>query len=388
MIHGRPWVLATEGRVDSEYKGKPLFDAQIIYMPRNPRGAHGYGFPPVEQILITINTALRRETMQLAHFTQSNVPAGMATSPEGWSPDQVKQYQDWFDNLLSGNLGERTKVIWGPSGAKYQTFKEPPFKDDFDEWLARIVSFAFSLPPTWAVRQMNRSTANTAQEVALEEGLAPLMVWVKRLIDNIIQDRMGHTDLEFVWGDKRPVDPSDQQKMLSGYVKEGLMTRNEARDTLGMNPIPGGDDTTVEVAGQGILLVEDLDQISDNIANPPPPAPVLPSGNRPPAKKPSPNSSAKPNSSSKRPAARPASGKTPSKTKKGVAKTLYVHRPLKNADEVRAWAKDAGFKNTLEPDDLHVTVAFSKDPLDWDAAGDHFDELEYSSGQCSVEPLG
>ena len=182
VIHGRPWVLAQEGRVDSEYRGKPLFDAQIIYMPRNPRGAHGYGFPPVEQILITINTALRRETMQLAHFTQSNVPAGMATSPEGWSPDQVKQYQDWFDNLLSGNLGERTKVIWGPSGAKYQTFKEPPFKDDFDEWLARIVSFAFSLPPTWAVRQMNRGTANTAQEVALEEGLAPLMVWVKRLI--------------------------------------------------------------------------------------------------------------------------------------------------------------------------------------------------------------
>lgn len=113
VIHGRPWVLATEGRVDSEYRDKPLFDQQIIYMPRNPRGAHGYGFPPVEQILITINTALRRETMQLAHFTNSNVPAGMATSPEGWSPDQVKQYQDWFDNLLSGNLGERTKVIWG-----------------------------------------------------------------------------------------------------------------------------------------------------------------------------------------------------------------------------------------------------------------------------------
>lgn len=85
------------------------------------------------------------------------------------------------------------------------------------------------------------------------------MVWVKQLIDNVIQDRMGHPDLEFVWSDKRPVDPSDQQKMLTGYVKEGLMTRNEARDDLGMTPIPGGDDATVEVAGQGILLVEDIE---------------------------------------------------------------------------------------------------------------------------------
>ena len=95
---------------------------------------------------------------------------------------------------------------------------------------------------------------------------------------------MGHTDLEFVWGDKRPVDPSDQQKMLAGYVKDGIYTRNESRDVIGMNPIPGGDDATVEVAGQGILLVEDLKQISDNLANPPPPpapADTRSGGNRP-----------------------------------------------------------------------------------------------------------
>lgn len=50
-------------------------------------------------------------------------------------------------------------------------------------------------------------------------------------------------------------------------------------------------------------------------------------------------------------------------------KTLYVHRRLLNAADVLRWAKDQGFAATLEPDDLHVTVAFSRDELDWRAAG-------------------
>lgn len=45
--------------------------------------------------------------------------------------------------------------------------------------------------------------------------------------------------------------------------------------------------------------------------------------------------------------------------------TLYVNRPLKNADQVIAWAKAQGFETCLQPDDMHVTVCFSKTPVDW-----------------------
>jgi hypothetical protein len=99
----------------------------------------------------------------------------MVTGPDGWSTDQIAAYQEWFNSILAGNTAEKTRLIWGPPGAKYQAFKEAPYKDDFDEWLARIVCYAFSLPPTAFVRQVNRATAGTAQEVALEEGLAPIM---------------------------------------------------------------------------------------------------------------------------------------------------------------------------------------------------------------------
>jgi len=46
-------------------------------------------------------------------------------------------------------------------------------------------------------------------------------------------------------------------------------------------------------------------------------------------------------------------------------KPLYVHRPLLNPQPLILWAKEQGFTKTLTPDDFHVTIVYSKKPLDW-----------------------
>jgi len=235
VIHGRPWKLLTSD--------------ELLYLPRNPRPHKAYGFGPVEQIIMTINIALRRQAMQLQHFTEGNVPPGLLNAPDGWNVEQIRQFQEWFDSVLAGNTGARSRLVWAPSGTTYQAFTEAPYKDEFDEWLARIVCYAFSLPSTAFTRQVNRATAETAQEAALAEGLAPLKGWVKRLADHVIQDRMGHADLEFAWVDLRPADPAEQAKMLDIYVRGGIYTVNEARDILGFDPIAGGEAAMVYGSG-------------------------------------------------------------------------------------------------------------------------------------------
>ncbi len=102
---------------------------------------------------MTVNIGLRRQAMQLAHFTDGNVPPGLLNAPDGWSAEQIRQFQEWFDSVLAGNLGGRSRLVWGPAGARYQPFKEAPYKDEFDEWLARIACYAFSLPSTAFTRQ-------------------------------------------------------------------------------------------------------------------------------------------------------------------------------------------------------------------------------------------
>jgi hypothetical protein len=226
IIRGRVWAdLTTE---------------DIIYMPRNPRSGKLYGYGPVEQIVVTINTALRRQASQLHYFTDGNVPAGLATVPDTWTVDQVKQWQEWIDSKLSGNLAERRKLLWAPAGAQYQSFKEAPLKDDSDEWFARIICFCFSLPPTPFIKQMNRSTAQADAERSQEEGMAPQLTWGKRFVDRIIHEEFGFRDLEFAWGHEKALDPEVQAAVHDKYVRMGAYNLDDVRDDQGKDPIPGG----------------------------------------------------------------------------------------------------------------------------------------------------
>lgn len=270
VIHGKPWVLLEDGtRVNTEDKGVPLTDRQLIYMPRNSRAHKAYGFSPVEQIVLTVNIGLRREFQQLQYFTEGNVPAGLAQAPDGWNPDQIAGYQAWFDSYLAGNIANKTRIIWGPHGSQYQAVHDSPFKDKFDEWLARLVCFAFSLPPNAFVERVNRATAETAQAAALSEGLGPLLAWVKRLIDSIIQNRMGYPDLEFAWAQPDELDPKTQVDIQVALVKEGIISRNEARDELGYQPDPDGDVLMTDTMQGPVPLSRSLN----------PPEPVQPGSN-------------------------------------------------------------------------------------------------------------
>jgi hypothetical protein len=49
IIHGRPWVLTEDGRVNTNAKGKEVFADELIYVPRNPRPHKLYGYSPARQ---------------------------------------------------------------------------------------------------------------------------------------------------------------------------------------------------------------------------------------------------------------------------------------------------------------------------------------------------
>jgi phage-related protein (TIGR01555 family) len=77
-----------------------------------------------------------------------------------------------------------------------------------------------------------------------------------------------------------------------------------------------------------------------------------------------------------------------------AARTLYVQRKLLNADAFIKWAKSQGFATTVPADELHVTVCFSRTPVDWMKMGSGWDQdqdgkLKVAPGGARlVEPLG
>ena len=223
-------------------KGMPAVDystRDLLYRPRNPRVSRAYGYSPVEQILATVNIALRRQLFLTEYFTEGNIPDSLIGVPDGWSADQIASYQTYWDSYFSGEAGKRRRAKFVP-GAVAHSFiqtKEPELKTVFDDWLARLVCFAFSVSPQALVSQMNRATAEVQKTLSEEEGLAPVLAWIKGLVDELLAAEFDAPGLEFVWSPTGSVDPVAQEQMLSSYTSRGILTLNEARAALGRDPL-------------------------------------------------------------------------------------------------------------------------------------------------------
>lgn len=209
---------------------------ELMYRPRNLRSWKMYGMSPVEQVIMTVNIALRRQVSQLQYYTEGNVPEALATCPPEWTPEQVNRMQELWDSLIEGNMKIKRHMRFVPGGTSLQFTKDQQLKDSMDEWLARIICYAFSVSPQALIQMMNRATAETAAEQAALEGLAPLQLWVKALIDDIIEQQFGYDDLVFEWDSGEELDPKTQSEINKTYIECGVLDVEEVRKDLGRDP--------------------------------------------------------------------------------------------------------------------------------------------------------
>lgn len=223
-------------------KGMPavnLTSWDLLYRPMHLKTNSVYGNSPVSQIATTVSIAMRRALGQLEYFREGNQPDAFYALPDNFTPDQIQQFQDYFDATFSGNLANRRHLKFMPGGSKssYIPTREPPLKSEFDEWLIRIVCFAFSYPPAAFVSLSNRSVAEQHERQSEEEGLGPLKLWVSELLNDVIEREFSE-DVEFAWIEENEVDQEKESKILNRYAENGVLTINEVRERLGEEPLP------------------------------------------------------------------------------------------------------------------------------------------------------
>ena len=256
-------------------KGVPMADYhrdELIYYPRNLRAHKVYGYSPVEQIIITVNIALRRQIYQLNYYTEGNIPEALCKVPESWTSDQIKQFQTWWDSLMEGNLAQRRHMKFIPGGMDLIETKANALKDEMDEWLARVVCFAFSISHQPFTKEVNRATAETAQKAALQEGLAPIQLWITDLVNMILWKYLGQSDLEFAWEEEDDTSPDIQCRISDRKIRNGSLTIDEARAMDGREPLPDG------LGAEPMVFTASGPMLLKNVLNPPPPPENLGSG--------------------------------------------------------------------------------------------------------------
>lgn len=73
-------------------------------------------------------------------------------------------------------------------------------------------------------------------------------------------------------------------------------------------------------------------------------------------------------------------------TQDAAPRTLYVYRPVTNAQDIIDWFKGQGFETTLPASDMHVTIAYSDAPVDWMKAGEAWGTDD--KGNLAIKPGG
>jgi len=256
-------------------KGVPAVDyttAELLYHPQNVRADHAYGLSRVEQIIITIETQIERAKSQKGFFTHGNISDGFFEAPEGVQPDQVRQVETMWNNLITASTENKRINQFLPGGFKWNQIGKPPLQDEFDEWLARVICFTFSTSPQPFMKQagLGHGSATTEHAAAEAAGLANLMAYVRRLMNRILIEDFQRPDLEFSWVEDREFDPQTKADIEDKQLRNGSLTLDEVRDRNGEEPLPDGIGSKPMIyTASGPVLVAD-------VVNPPePPAPAI-----------------------------------------------------------------------------------------------------------------
>lgn len=72
-------------------------------------------------------------------------------------------------------------------------------------------------------------------------------------------------------------------------------------------------------------------------------------------------------------------------------KSMYVYRPVENAEDIIDWYKSQGVKTTLTADEMHVTIMYSTKPVDWMKAREPYNgstDADREKGVLNIAPGG
>lgn len=243
---------------------------ELGYYIDNPRPGRIYGMSHVEQLVTLVTIALNRQLSVLNYYTSGSVPDMLIGVPEQWNPGQIEEFQEWWDSVLAGQLDKRRAARFYPGAMKPYETKSEILKGEFDEWLARMICFCMDLSPESLVKQTNRATAETAKESAVEQGTESTKMFVKGVVDDILE-RLGGGDLELQWHDEEIIDAKVKAEVIAIYVgNKPIMTIAQAREMAGMKPATPEELTEIETLGAPPPSPFDATNVGPDATNGPP----------------------------------------------------------------------------------------------------------------------
>lgn len=230
------------------------------------------GIGPIAYARQTVGLALATEEHGARLFSNGARPSGVITVPKGWSDEAFDRFKhDWRRTYNGLSNAGSTPIL--EDGA---TFEAISLSSEDAQFLAtreyQIGEVCRWLDvPAVMLHHMTKTTSwgSGVEAIMLAFVRNNLRPWLKNWTDAIRRDLILAPNLyeaRFDIEDLIRGDSKAQAEFFSRLVLNGILTRNEARDALGYNPLPGLDEPLAPNTGAT------SDRLPGNGGNEPPDA--------------------------------------------------------------------------------------------------------------------
>lgn len=212
---------------------------RLDYPVTNPTVTNVYGTSTLEQLRPIVDIAIRRTAKQLSWYQNGTVPESFIEAPENAStPEQIRQMQQLFNELYSGNDVLRSAMTLLPHGANYTPTKPFQYSKDESEEIISIICASEGIPRSIFTSQTNRATAEMQRDDAQDTGLRPLILTIKDQLDKWVQNDLNAPDLEAMPVERTAGNEWEGAQRKALMVTSGLRTVDEMRAEDGLDPLP------------------------------------------------------------------------------------------------------------------------------------------------------
>jgi hypothetical protein len=251
---------------DSETTTPTFGTDQIVYMRLFPNTASPLGQPLVETLVNEIITMLRASEHSMLAFDADEIPPGILvlTGIAGKAAQAAKA-----DLQALRGKDHKVRVITNPdpkaTGAHWVELRHTAKDVDFVNVVAQVrrtIWRVFGVMPVemGASEDIPRAVGQVQLDVSTSHLIGPILELVEakinaRILPLVVDDPTATQRIRFRFDRESKLSPSEQRDMadtLVALVREGVLTRNEARAIRGDQPVVGGDVVTL-TTGQGVF---------------------------------------------------------------------------------------------------------------------------------------
>lgn len=265
--HANAYVQTVDGQITARFGMEDLM--VIIDNPQTDVRFAGYGFSPLESLIVSVSAELYASKYNSSYFEKGAVPEGMINLGPEAAPEDVNAFRLYWMNEIMGRPW--AIPILGGSSAEWVPWRASNKDMEFQayqEWLLKKMCANFQMSPKemGLIEDVNRSTAESEDTGEQEKGVEPMLELIE---DNFNLEIIGEYGLgvgdyvEFKFDEEHESEEAINAR-FSIMVPEGAATRQEWREALSMEP---GEDEGLDeflVSGGEVLPLpsgEDLEAL-------------------------------------------------------------------------------------------------------------------------------